>query len=205
MHLLTRHLWLITTGIATAALVTLLVSGLAVHRVDHGGHPPRPAAPAIQSTPIAREEVELPTETPVRRAAPAPQLSEEKQFAPSPKEKPTYSINRDAKSGARLLQVLLDDPYLRMDPDQRSLFLGAVLRAQRRYEVEMDRIFDLNDDTQITPLELEAGQRIGAQLRQELATFLSPQQMRILGGLVGLDTFILSFFHSDAIVAEGHQ
>jgi hypothetical protein len=202
MHVLRRHPWLITTGIATTALVTLLVSGMAVHLVDHLV-PPRPALPASPE-PIPRAATPAPIVPSVPRAAahtPAPRAAK----ATTPEEEPTYSLNEDARFGAKMLRLLLDDPYLRMDPDQRSKFLGAVLRAQRAFEAEMESIFEIHDTWEMNRAELAAGKRVGQALRQELATFLSPQQMAILGGLTSLDTFILSFFQSDAIVAAGRQ
>jgi hypothetical protein len=69
----------------------------------------------------------------------------------------------------------------------------------------MAQIFDQDDLSNLDRLDRDAAKRVGAELRQELSAFLTPQQMSVLGGLVGLDTFIRGFFRSQAIVAEGRR
>jgi hypothetical protein len=129
-------------------------------------------------------------------------------------EKPVeYRLNDEARSvsARRLLETLMNDPWIRMDPDQRSRFLRAVVHAQRAFDAEMDRAFEVDDalgargatNTErheaVTAIEIAAAERIGARLAEELATFLAPEQMRQLQGRISFRDFMLGFFRSDAI------
>jgi hypothetical protein len=207
MHILTtpRTLQIAIPGAVALVFAVLLLSGvLTGPRPDLQSHratlpvpqtleTPRPSAPTRQSSRSA-----------LAPAAPAQEVVE------PPVE---YRLNEQGASAdvRRLLTELMDDPWIRMDPDQRSQFLGAVLRAQREYDAEMNRAFDLDDELTVrgassaersdavTRIQRATSARLGERLAEELAMFLTPEQMRQLRGRISFRDFMLAFLRTDAI------
>jgi hypothetical protein len=93
----------------------------------------------------------------------------------------------------------MDDPWIRMDPDQRSKFLAAWHRAVVAYNAEMARALELEDHQAVTRIEERAAARIGEALATELATFLSPEQMRQLRGRVAFRSIMMALWRTHAI------
>jgi hypothetical protein len=207
MHVLsTKHLRiLVPLGVVLALVVLVLVSLQAGLRSRPSAGQPIPApprsAPATVASPAPRFV------PPPPGPAPRPATS---SVAPPREEPVEYRLDEESERPARrLLGQLLDDPYIRMDPDQRSHFLGAVLHAQREFEAEMERIFDQDsgrggDDYDrryqiMAEAEDAAAAQIGERLAEELATFLSPQQMTQLRGRIGFRDFVKAFWRTDVI------
>jgi hypothetical protein len=194
---------LIPLGCVAAFGVSILV-GLATGD-GQADRTPSAARPAPAPVPAAARPA-LPAPAPVPAAPPA-------AAAPAPEpvtEVAEYRLAEDGDPGVRrLLQALLDDPWIRMDPDQRSRFLGAMQRAQRRFDAEMERVFDRDARLAHLPSEERsqelidgeerAAARIGEELAAELATFLSPEQMRQMRGRVQFRSIMRGFWNTRAI------
>jgi hypothetical protein len=157
--------------------------------------------PATRQAPAERPTVAAASQTPALSATSVPPLAPAPASAQEPGEVVEYRLVDDGERGvSTLLTALMDDPWIRMNPDQRSQFLGAMLRAQRAYEAELYRAFEeLDDNAAIAALERDAAARSGERLAEELATFLSSQQMAQLRGRISFRDVMRGFFRAHAI------
>jgi hypothetical protein len=202
---------LLPLGAVLAFAVAMLINAIMRPQAAPPSEPPlpvglRPAAPVASTAPQPSPAPRRALETTSRAHATTAQEPATAQEPPV-----EYRLNEEARSegGRRLLATLMDDPWIRMDPDQRSRFLAAWHRAAVAYNAEMNRAFAVDAQLAGRPeaeraaardaIEEEARRTLGTRLAEELAVFLSPEQMRQLRGRVAFDSVLGAFFRSDAI------